>query len=719
MNQKQVLPFPTDQPISTDNNSFDTHATTSTKRNFKFESMRASIKNSLFSFEKNSVFVEKMSFSSQIDFSTRQDPPEVQNQGEVAIPSRNPNMDKYRRMIKANLFPAFSKADTISDKQDMIGSQSSILSTQPTSQPTTSTDIENPSDFLQDSEIPLSISLSKLPNGFQQQDSLLSLDTEDFSNGTLQKEGTTEDTDGMMNQTPKNFESPSSVDSESRQNIFLRNVESEIEEIRRDLGIEMDPNIHFIKGNFYELFTEGPILGEGTTGTVKKCIRNSDNEPVAVKIVHYRDDLEILTLIVKEFKNQSKLHHKNIIKVYDLYIDYFKKKIFTIMELAECREMFDVLKDLGHYSEAVASGIFKQILTGINYLHLNGVCHRDLKPSNILVSEDGKIVKITDFNVSKFVEDKFKKFSFLSKENYKMWTYTGTIAFNAPEVFEESEYTESIDMWSAGVVLYIMLCGYQPFQAEYVQDLIEKIKVGKYEFPADPWDNISKQAKNLVKLCLNPNFKTRCSPSEALMHPWIANCGKISNTNIPKIVDYFNKFSKKNRLQRCKDLQKPYLLKLTRNFSTHHPSSSQTCDKLVSDKFDFNVDSENKDEEEDLEEQSSDDSCYNTIQDLYVRRGRTGPGTMKTLQPPPFILKLEKSVSFGFLEDPKYYGPYEHDQHLQVKAGEKENGSEEMKSSVEIEKEAGAEELKRESLCDITNNSKLVQEGQIGKENMI
>lgn len=106
------------------------------------------------------------------------------------------------------------------------------------------------------------------------------------------------------------------------------------------------------------------------------------------------------------------------------------------------------------YIEAVASDIFKQILSGINYLHTNGVCHRDLKPNNILVSNgkttiltnihtnvvDGKIVKITDFNVSKFTEDK-KKYSSLSTENCKMWTHTGTIAFTAPEVFTETEYT--------------------------------------------------------------------------------------------------------------------------------------------------------------------------------------------------------------------------------------------------------------------------------------
>jgi len=92
------------------------------------------------------------------------------------------------------------------------------------------------------------------------------------------------------------LESPSR-DSDYRSSVFLRDVESEIDEIKKDLEVENDPNIHFIRGNFYAYYVEGEILGEGTTGTVKKCIRMSDNVPVAVKVVHYRDDLEVLTLV--------------------------------------------------------------------------------------------------------------------------------------------------------------------------------------------------------------------------------------------------------------------------------------------------------------------------------------------------------------------------------------------------------------------------------------
>ena len=113
-------------------------------------------------------------------------------------------------------------------------------------------------------------------------------------------------------------------------------------------------------------------------------------------------------------------------------------------------------------------------------MHSRGCCHRDLKPNNILCNEDGSEVKITDFNVSKFDENRKKRCKFgFSLEKIKMWTYTGTfsllpflneslgtIAFSAPEILQETEYNESVDMWSAGVVLYTMLCGYQPFNAE-------------------------------------------------------------------------------------------------------------------------------------------------------------------------------------------------------------------------------------------------------------
>jgi len=364
-----------------------------------------------------------------------------------------------------------------------------------------------------------------------------------------------------------------------RQNIFFDVAESEIQDIKNQFEIDEKSSITFLKGHFSNYYLEEDILGEGTSGVVKKCFKVGTNEPFAVKIVQYKGDLEILSLIIKEFLNVKALDHKNVIKVYELYVDYFKKKIYSIMELAECCEMFEVIKDLGHYSEAVASGIFKQILAGVSYLHTNGVCHRDLKPNNILVSKDGKIVKITDFNVSKFLDktEEKQKFSSLSSENYKMWTNTGTIAFTAPEVFLENEYTERVDIWSAGVVLYIMLCGYQPFQADYVQDLIEIIKEGKYEFHKDQWEHISEQAKDLVKHCLDVNPKTRYTPFDALMHPWVANQGKVSDIKISNVKENFRVYYKKCTSNKKNLASAIQIKKIQVNSPSLHVASPYAC----------------------------------------------------------------------------------------------------------------------------------------------
>jgi len=185
--------------------------------------------------------------------------------------------------------------------------------------------------------------------------------------------------------------------------VFLRSHDDDVDNLKEELQIiEQDYDIHFIDGNFDAYYTEGRVLGQGASGVVKKCTKIQDGEVYAVKTIRYRGDTERLILNVKEFKNHRKLDHKNIIKVYELYIDYINKRIYIVMELVECKEMFEVIKDMGHYSgnsskiyfslifsskEAFASSIFKQVIIGINYLHIQGVCHRDIKPDNILVSK--------------------------------------------------------------------------------------------------------------------------------------------------------------------------------------------------------------------------------------------------------------------------------------------------------------------------------------------
>ncbi|KAL4475774.1 hypothetical protein ABPG72_011551 [Tetrahymena utriculariae] len=270
--------------------------------------------------------------------------------------------------------------------------------------------------------------------------------------------------------------------------------------------------------NYYEL---QDVLGEGCVGLVRKAIKITDQSEYAVKIVRTRDEETIMN-IKNEFLHLRELQHKNIVKVYEIYIDKTKGKIYTIMELIKGREMFEVINQLGSYSEQIAKKIFRQIVQAISYMHSKYVCHRDLKPNNILCDETGDNVKITDFNVSKFC-DSYKDYSSnnLPFQGIKMWTYTGTIAFSAPEIFKENCYDESIDIWSAGVILYTMLCGKEPFQAEFVKDLINKIIEGEYSFPSDPWDKISEEAKDLIRKCLTINPEDRIKPDMMLRHPWL------------------------------------------------------------------------------------------------------------------------------------------------------------------------------------------------------
>jgi len=151
------------------------------------------------------------------------------------------------------------------------------------------------------------------------------------------------------------------------------------------------------------------------------------------------------------------------VKVHELYIDKYGAKVFSVMEFIKGQEMFSYIAESGSYFEENAKLLFIQLLQGIRYLHESGVVHRDLKPNNILVYDKGKKLKITDFNVAKFFEEEYKQSAHRISTSYQMYTYTGTLAFSAPEVLQTKEYSEKVDIWSAGCVLYTMLSGIQPF----------------------------------------------------------------------------------------------------------------------------------------------------------------------------------------------------------------------------------------------------------------
>ncbi len=191
------------------------------------------------------------------------------------------------------------------------------------------------------------------------------------------------------------------------------------------------------------------------------------------------------------------------------------KKIYMILELLTGGELFDRIVAKGSYSEAEASDVIKSIASAIKYLHGIGIVHRDLKPENLIYanSSSSSALKITDFGLAKFRG---------SSKIDKMTTACGTPGYVAPEVLKNEPYGKAVDLWSLGVILYILLCGFPPFFHERSAELYKQIKRGEYDFPSPYWDDISNSAKDLVKhlLCVDPT--TRYTADQVLSHPWVA-----------------------------------------------------------------------------------------------------------------------------------------------------------------------------------------------------
>ena len=201
------------------------------------------------------------------------------------------------------------------------------------------------------------------------------------------------------------------------------------------------------------------------------------------------------------------LDHPNILRVYDLYED--NNNFYIVTELCTGGELFDKIIQNGYLDERTAANVMKDILSAVGYCHKYKVIHRDLKPENILYQDDktdDSPLKIIDFGTSK------------QKYNGKeLDDVCGTPYYIAPEVLE-GKYNEKCDVWSIGVILYIMLCGYPPFNGSNDIEIAEAVKEGKVEFCEEDWQHISHEAMNLINQLLTNNYEKRISAKKALQH---------------------------------------------------------------------------------------------------------------------------------------------------------------------------------------------------------
>ncbi|KAM9541099.1 calcium/calmodulin-dependent protein kinase type IV-like isoform 1-T1 [Salvelinus alpinus] len=264
--------------------------------------------------------------------------------------------------------------------------------------------------------------------------------------------------------------------------------------------------------DYYELESE---LGRGATSVVCRCRQKGTLKPYAVKTLKKTVDKKIVRT---EIGVLLRLSHPNIIKLKEIFET--PSEISLVLELVTGGELFERVVEKGFYTERDAADAVIQVLEAVAYLHENGVVHRDLKPENLLyaTAAPDAPLKIADFGLSKVIDDQVT-----------MKTVCGTPGYCAPEILRGSAYGPEVDVWSVGVITYILLCGFEPFFDERGdQYMFKRILNCEYEFVSPWWDNVSFNAKDLVRKLIVQDPNKRLTTLQALEHPWVT--GKAVNS---------------------------------------------------------------------------------------------------------------------------------------------------------------------------------------------
>ncbi|CAG9332572.1 unnamed protein product [Blepharisma stoltei] len=290
----------------------------------------------------------------------------------------------------------------------------------------------------------------------------------------------------------------------------------------------------------YELLS---TLGQGGFGEVKLGKNKTTNQERAIKTILLESSKSTnIEKLIEEVNILKKLDHPNIVKVFEVYQDDLYLNI--VMELCTGRELFNKIRKSRSFSENQAAKYMFEIVSAVKYCHASGIVHRDLKPENILLenkSPDAKL-KLIDFGTSHFL-----------KPHSKLSKMIGTSYYMAPEVISGS-YDMQCDVWSLGIILYIMLSGLPPFYAKDEKSLYKKIRNKPVSFKKPVWSNVSKEAKELIRWMLNKSPAYRPKITDILDHEWIKT---RMNNSVPDIslasesLSNLKLFNVHNKLQKA------------------------------------------------------------------------------------------------------------------------------------------------------------------------
>ncbi|KAI4300899.1 hypothetical protein L6164_034226 [Bauhinia variegata] len=285
----------------------------------------------------------------------------------------------------------------------------------------------------------------------------------------------------------------------------------------RECEVGLDKHFGFSK-QFVAHYDLGEEVGRGHFGytcSAKGRKGSLKGQDVAVKII---PKSKMTTAIaVEDIRREVKMlraltGHKNLVQFYEAYED--DDNVYVVMELCKGGELLDrILSRGGKYSEEDAKVVMIQILSVVAFCHLQGVVHRDLKPENFLFTskDENSTLKAIDFGLSDYV-----------KPDERLNDIVGSAYYVAPEVLHRSYGTEA-DMWSIGVIAYILLCGSRPFWARTESGIFRAVLKADPNFDEAPWPSLSPDAVDFVKRLLNKDYRKRLTAAQALRHPWLVN----------------------------------------------------------------------------------------------------------------------------------------------------------------------------------------------------
>uniref|UniRef100_A0A8C6P5J0 Serine/threonine-protein kinase DCLK2 n=1 Tax=Nothobranchius furzeri TaxID=105023 RepID=A0A8C6P5J0_NOTFU len=287
-------------------------------------------------------------------------------------------------------------------------------------------------------------------------------------------------------------------------------------------------------GSIADRYKIGRVLGDGNFAVVRECVERSTGREYALKVINKEKCKGKEHMIQSEVSILRRVKHPNIV----LLIEEMdtRSELYLVMELVKGGDLFDAITSSNKYTERDASCMLFNLASAIKYLHSLNIVHRDIKPENLLVYEhqDGsKSLKLGDFGLATVV-------------NGPLYAVCGTPTYVAPEIIAETGYGLKVDIWAAGIITYILLCGFPPFRSsgEDQEALFEQILKGELDFPAPFWDNISASAKALISGMLQVVVEQRYTAVHVIDHPWVNGDGLSEREHqLPvagKIKQHFN-----------------------------------------------------------------------------------------------------------------------------------------------------------------------------------